>query len=86
MEQAKLEVKKIADKIAAATVNAPFDGKVLSLNIRPGNSVEAFKTIAVVGDPKALELTAESGSQRCGRTQRRDAGQSCACAIGRAKT
>jgi multidrug efflux pump subunit AcrA (membrane-fusion protein) len=59
VEQAKLEVKKIADKIAAATVNAPFDGKVLSLNIRPGNSVEAFKTVAVVGDPKALELTAE---------------------------
>jgi multidrug efflux pump subunit AcrA (membrane-fusion protein) len=59
VEQAQLEVKKIADKIAAATVNAPFDGKVLSLNIRPGNSVEAFKTIAVVGDPKALELTAE---------------------------
>jgi multidrug efflux pump subunit AcrA (membrane-fusion protein) len=59
VEQAKLEVKKITDKIAAATVNAPFDGKVLSLNIRPGNSVEAFKTIAVVGDPQALELTAE---------------------------
>jgi multidrug efflux pump subunit AcrA (membrane-fusion protein) len=59
VEQAELEVKKIADKIAAATVNAPFDGKVLSLNIRPGNSVEAFKTIAVVGDPQALELTAE---------------------------
>jgi multidrug efflux pump subunit AcrA (membrane-fusion protein) len=59
VEQAKLEVKKIADKIAAATVTAPFDGKVLSLNIRPGNSVEAFKTVAVVGDPKALELTAD---------------------------
>jgi multidrug efflux pump subunit AcrA (membrane-fusion protein) len=59
VEQAKLDVKKIEDQIDAASVIAPFDGKVLSLNIRPGNSIEAFKTIAVVGDPSALELTAD---------------------------
>jgi multidrug efflux pump subunit AcrA (membrane-fusion protein) len=59
VEQAKLDVKKIEDKIAAASIVAPFDGEVLALNIRPGNSVEAFKTVAVVGDPGALELTAE---------------------------
>jgi RND family efflux transporter MFP subunit len=59
VEQAKLDVKKIEDKIAAASVIAPFDGEVLALNVRPGNSVEAFKTIAVVGEPSALELTAD---------------------------
>jgi multidrug efflux pump subunit AcrA (membrane-fusion protein) len=59
VEQAKLEVKKIADKIAAASISAPFDGEVLALNIRPGNSIEAFKTAIVVGDPGALEITAD---------------------------
>lgn len=59
VEQAKLEVKKIADKIAAASINAPFAGEVLALNISPGNSVEAFKTAIVVGDPSALEITAD---------------------------
>jgi multidrug efflux pump subunit AcrA (membrane-fusion protein) len=54
VEQAKLEVKKIADKIAA-----PFDGEVLALNVRPGDSVEAFKTALVIGDPGALEITAD---------------------------
>jgi multidrug efflux pump subunit AcrA (membrane-fusion protein) len=59
VEQAKLEVKKIADKIAAASIAAPFAGEVLALNISPGNSVEAFKTAIVVGDPGALEISAE---------------------------
>src|SRR5512135_3220848 len=59
VEQAKLEVKKIADKIAAASISAPFDGEVLALDISPGNSVEAFKTAIVVGDPGALEITAD---------------------------
>jgi multidrug efflux pump subunit AcrA (membrane-fusion protein) len=59
VEQAKLDVKKIADQIAAASITAPFDGEVMALNIRPGNSVEAFKTQIVVGDPGALEISAE---------------------------
>ena len=59
VEQAKLDVKKIADKIAAASISAPFDGEVLALNIVPGNSIEAFKTAVVVGDPGALEITAD---------------------------
>jgi multidrug efflux pump subunit AcrA (membrane-fusion protein) len=59
VEQARLDVKKIEDKIAAASIVAPFDGEVLALNVRPGNSVDAFKTVAVVGDPSALELLAE---------------------------
>jgi multidrug efflux pump subunit AcrA (membrane-fusion protein) len=59
VEQATLEVKKIADKIAAASIAAPFAGEVLALNISPGNSVEAFKTAIVVGDPGALEISAE---------------------------
>jgi multidrug efflux pump subunit AcrA (membrane-fusion protein) len=59
VEQAKLDVKKIADKIAAASITAPFDGEALALNIVPGNSIEAFKTAIVVGDPGALEITAD---------------------------
>ena len=59
VEQAQLDVKKIADKIAAASISAPLDGEVLALNIVPGNSIEAFKTAIVVGDPGALEITAD---------------------------
>ncbi len=59
VEQAKLDVKKIADQIAAASISTPFDGEVLALNVRPGNSIDAFKTAIVVGDPRALEITAD---------------------------
>jgi multidrug efflux pump subunit AcrA (membrane-fusion protein) len=59
VEQAQLDVKKIADKIAAASIKAPFDGQVLALNIVPGNSIAAFKTAIVAGDPGALEITAD---------------------------
>jgi len=59
VEQAKLDVKKIADKIAAASISAPFEGEVLALNIVPGNSIEAFKTAVVMGDPSALEIAAD---------------------------
>ena len=59
VEQARLDVKKIADQIAAASISAPFNGEVLALNISSGDSVEAFKTAIVVGDPSALEITAD---------------------------
>ena len=59
IEQAKLDVKKIEDQIAAASLIAPFDGRVLSLNIRAGSSVQGFKVVAIVGDPETLEITAD---------------------------
>jgi multidrug efflux pump subunit AcrA (membrane-fusion protein) len=59
VEQARLDVKKIVDQIAAASISTPFDGEILALNISPGDSIEAFKTAIVVGDPNALEISAE---------------------------
>ncbi|HET7088294.1 MAG TPA: efflux RND transporter periplasmic adaptor subunit, partial [Anaerolineae bacterium] len=59
VEQARLDIKKIEDQIAAARLIAPFDGTVLSLNVRAGSRAEAFRAVAVVGDPGTLEITAD---------------------------
>jgi RND family efflux transporter MFP subunit len=56
---AQLDVDKIQASISEASLTAPFDGKVLSLSIESGTAVEAFKAVATVADPVALEVTAD---------------------------
>ncbi|KAA3663577.1 MAG: HlyD family efflux transporter periplasmic adaptor subunit, partial [Chloroflexi bacterium] len=64
VERARLEVQKIENQIAAAQLIAPFDGEVLSLNIRAGSQAEAFQTAIVLAQPETLEITAELGSEQ----------------------
>jgi len=38
---------------------APVDGEIISLSLYPGRSVEPFRTVIVIADPTALEVSAD---------------------------
>ena len=63
LEQAKLDIQDLEDQIASAQLTAPFDGQVLSLNVKAGDAVAAYDALGVVADPAKLEITAELGSE-----------------------
>jgi multidrug efflux pump subunit AcrA (membrane-fusion protein) len=62
VEKARLDVQRLQGRIEDARLVAPFDGRVLSLNVREGNLATAFKSVLVLGDPGALEVTADLGA------------------------
>ena len=62
LEQAKLDIQDLEGQIASAQLTAPFDGQVLSLNIKAGDTVAAYDAVGVVADPAKLEITAELSS------------------------
>lgn len=63
LEQAQMDIQDLQDQIAAAQFVAPFAGQILSLNIKAGDSAEAYDTVGVLADPNELEITAELGSE-----------------------
>jgi multidrug efflux pump subunit AcrA (membrane-fusion protein) len=63
LEQAQLDIQDLQDQIASAQLIAPFAGQILSLNIKAGDTAQAYDTVGVLADPNALEITAELGSE-----------------------
>jgi hypothetical protein len=63
LEQTRLDIEDLQGQIASAQLIAPFAGQILSLNVSPGDSAQAYDTIGVLADPNALEITAELGSE-----------------------
>lgn len=63
LERAQLEIEDIERRIDDARLIAPFDGQLLSVGVRPGDSASAFETIIVLADPGELEITAELGGE-----------------------
>jgi multidrug efflux pump subunit AcrA (membrane-fusion protein) len=63
VEKARLDVQEIERKIADAQLIAPFDGVILSLNIKAGDSAQAFDAVMVLAEPDALEISADLGSE-----------------------
>ncbi len=59
VERASLNVQKLEAAIADAQIIAPFDGQVLSITLSEGRPVDAFKPVATVADPRALEVSAD---------------------------
>ena len=62
VEKARLDVQRLQGLIEDARLVAPFEGRVLSLSIREGSLATAFKSVLVLGDPGALEITADLGA------------------------
>lgn len=58
LRSAELAVEQTRAEIAAGTLIAPIDGVVLEVNIRPGDSVDAFQTVIVIGNPEPKEVIA----------------------------
>jgi multidrug efflux pump subunit AcrA (membrane-fusion protein) len=55
----ELNVKKLEAEIAEARLIAPFDGKLLSVSITPGQSMEAYRPASAIADVKDLEVSAD---------------------------
>jgi multidrug efflux pump subunit AcrA (membrane-fusion protein) len=64
VDHARLAVQQIENQIADAQLVAPFEGEVLTLNVRAGSRAEAFQTALVLAQPQLLEITAELGSEQ----------------------
>ncbi|MGD2207190.1 MAG: efflux RND transporter periplasmic adaptor subunit, partial [Anaerolineae bacterium] len=62
LEQTRLDIADIESQIAAAQLIAPFDGQILSLSVKAGDSAAAYDTVGVIADPAQKEITAELGS------------------------
>jgi len=57
--QLQLVVKTLQSQLADAQLVAPFDGQVMSLSITEGRSVDAYREVAILADPKELEISAD---------------------------
>ncbi len=58
------KVHQLEAQVAERQIVAPFDGVVLALSAAPGDSVSAYQTALVVGDPSALELRADLSAEQ----------------------
>ncbi len=56
---AQLDVENIQSRLAAGQVLAPFDGKIASIDVRPGDSVQAYKAVISVMNESQLEVVVD---------------------------
>lgn len=66
VEEARLEVTRLQERLAAAQLTAPFAGRVTSLALQPGDAVTAYDPLALIADPRTLEVTADPGTEALG--------------------
>ncbi len=59
MSRAELNVSKLQADIADSQVIAPFDGQLLSFALTPGQSVDAYKSVASLADVSELEVSSD---------------------------
>ncbi len=64
VERTRLEIEGTNQQVGDAQLIAPFDGQLLSVALRPGDSAGAFRTAIVLADPETLEITAELGVEQ----------------------
>lgn len=57
--RAEMDVSKLQAEIAEAQVIAPFEGKLLSLSLVPGQGIEAYRPVASLADVSDLEVSAD---------------------------
>lgn len=55
----ELSVQRLESLLAERQVIAPYDGVVLRVNVKPGQSVEAYATAFDIGDPNDLVVRAQ---------------------------
>jgi multidrug efflux pump subunit AcrA (membrane-fusion protein) len=55
---AQLSIDQINADIARSSLYSPIDGVVLEVAIKPGDAVEAFKTVITIGNPEPKEAIA----------------------------
>lgn len=55
---AQLRIDQLNEDIARSSLVSPIDGEVLEVNIKPGDSVQPFTSVIVVGRPEPREAIA----------------------------
>lgn len=55
---AQLQIDQINQQIAQSSLVSPIDAEVLQVNIKPGDAVQAFNTVIVIGRPEPKEISA----------------------------
>jgi RND family efflux transporter MFP subunit len=63
LEEASMGVVDSSKAIADASIISPIDGQLLSFTVQEGQSVEAYKSMAIVADPNNLEISSEPPSE-----------------------
>ena len=64
VESAQLRMDRLEAQIKSVQLIAPFDGELTSFTVIPGNAVDARKNVAVIADPREVEITADlTGNQ-----------------------
>jgi len=58
VRSAQLAIDQIKQKIANSSLFAPIDGVILEVDISPGDMVQAYETVIVIGLPEPKEVVA----------------------------
>lgn len=58
VQKAQLALEEAERKLGDAKLIAPFDGRVLTINIKRGSQAQALQTVIVIAQMEELELTA----------------------------
>jgi multidrug efflux pump subunit AcrA (membrane-fusion protein) len=58
VRSAQLRIDQINANIARSSLYAPIDGQILEVNVKPGDNVQAFATVIVIGKPDPREAIA----------------------------
>jgi multidrug efflux pump subunit AcrA (membrane-fusion protein) len=58
VEQRRLDLETVQQKVDRARLIAPFDGQILSLSLTPGSQAAAFRPVLTLADPTELEIAA----------------------------
>lgn len=56
---AQLSLESIQSQLAAGQILAPFDGKIASIDVRPGDAVQAYKAVISVMNESQLEIVVD---------------------------
>lgn len=58
-ERAKLNVEKLDAAIRDSQIHAPFDGRLLSVSLTPGQAVDGFQKVISIADINEMEVSAD---------------------------
>lgn len=62
-DKVQLQLDDLKRQIDKATLRAPFDGVITSLNLTEGEQVQEYATVLTIADPSELELHVELSSE-----------------------
>ena len=59
VESARIQVERLQAQVESAQLIAPFSGEITSMTAIPGRAAEARKAVAVIADPREIDITAD---------------------------